>query len=365
MSKHSIIPIFVPHLGCPHDCVFCNQRKITNQENKFSISQVEETIERYLGYFKNKTPIEIAFYGGSFTAIDIELQKQLLNIAAGYREKGMIDEIRLSTRPDAINMEILNHLKYYGVNTIELGVQSLDDQVLMASGRGHLKSHVYQAVNLIKSYGFKLGLQMMIGLPKDSPTITLNTAKEFVRMKPDCIRIYPTLVIKDTFLEKMTDLNKYIPLSLGEAVERVTPILIYFYIKNMNVIRVGLQATENIQLGYDVISGPFHPAFRQLVETNIYKYILDYYLNDKDIKGSDHLELVLNEKNISDLAGQNSSNLNYFYKKYNFKNIKIKSAKTKEHIMEIRFNGSVERLNILEILEIVFNKLEKSINRGV
>lgn len=358
MSKHAIIPIFVPHLGCPHDCVFCNQRKITNQDEVFSLVEVEKTIEKYLGYFKDHEGIEIAFYGGSFTAININLQNDLLGLASSYKKRGLIEEIRLSTRPDAITKAILENLKYYGVNTIELGVQSLDDEVLKASGRGHLKSHVYEAVDLIKSYGFKLGLQMMVGLPKDSLASCFFTAREFVRLEADCIRIYPTLVIKDTYLEQLMKKGTYKPLDLEEAVEIITPILIYFYMKNMKVIRVGLQPTENIQMGYDVLAGPFHPSFRQLVETNIYKKLLDQYLKDRNLKENTTLELSLNEKNISNLAGQNSSNLEYFREKYRFNNIKINPVKIDKNIIMIKINGINERLNILEGLGSIYKDLE-------
>lgn len=326
MSKHYIIPIFVPHLGCPHDCIFCNQRKIASSITDVTAEEVEKTIERYLSYFRPESFIEVAFYGGSFTAIDIQVQKDLLKVPLQYKEKGIIDEIRLSTRPDSIDGFILNHLKEYGVDTIELGVQSLNDEVLEKSGRGHTAQDVYKAVELIKKYNFNLGLQMMLGLPGDSFERALYTAKTFISLEPQCVRIYPTLVIKDTYLEKMIIENTYQALSLKKAVDICTPLLMEFYINNINVIRVGLQPTENIQLGKDVIDGPFHPAFKQLVESNIYRIILDDYIfeNNIETKGTT-LEILASNKNISNLAGQKSENIKCLKRKHGFKKIKIYS----------------------------------------
>lgn len=202
MNKHYIIPIFVPHLGCPHDCVFCNQERITGLSTSVTSEEVENIIEEHLKTFKSPSIIEVAFYGGSFTAIDIEVQKSLLAIPLRYKKEKKIDYIRLSTRPDAIDDLILTNLKDHLVDTIELGVQSLNQEVLDLSGRGHTTDDVYEAVNLIKEYGFNLGLQMMVGLPGDTRERAINTCKEFIKLDPFCVRIYPTLVIVDTFLER-------------------------------------------------------------------------------------------------------------------------------------------------------------------
>src|SRR5690554_912205 len=185
MSKRYIIPIFVPHYGCPHACIFCNQKKITNMTTTTRPQDVEEIIERHLGYFWKDLPVELAFYGGSFTAIDMDIQSQLLEVPYRYKEKGIIHEIRLSTRPDAIDDRILTNLKSYGVDTIELGVQSLDEEVLALSDRGHSREDVYDAVKLIREYGFNLGLQMMVGLPGDDKDKSISTAREFINMQAD------------------------------------------------------------------------------------------------------------------------------------------------------------------------------------
>ncbi len=328
----------MPHLGCPHDCIFCNQKKITGLSTNIKKTDVSTIIEEHLATFPNRDiDIEVAFYGGSFTGIDKDVQRELLSIPYEYKKKGLINGIRLSTRPDYIDMEILQLLKEYSVDTIELGVQSLDEEVLKNSYRGHTVEDVYRASKLIKDYGFNLGLQMMIGLVGDSREKSLFTAKEFVKLKPYCVRIYPTLVIKDTYLEKMYEKGKYTPLSIDETVDIVTDILILFEYHNIDVIRIGLQPTENIQLGKDVVSGPFHPSFRQLVETNIYKLILCNQLNNYKLDAIENtiLSIETNEKNISNIAGQKSSNIDYLQDKFRLKDIKISKSNLSLDIMQI------------------------------
>lgn len=322
--RHYIIPIFVPHLGCPHDCVFCNQKKIARAVTDISAQDVEETIEDYLKTFtKGKKYIELAFYGGSFTGILAEKQEELLSVPYKYKKAGLIDAIRLSTRPDYINPEILDRLKKYSVDTIELGVQSLDEEVLFLSGRGHSIEDVDRACQLIREYDFNLGLQMMLGLPGDTRIKAIDTAEKILAYKPDCIRIYPTLVIKETYLEEMYRSGSYEDLSLEEAVDLSSDILMLFTYHNLNVIRVGLQPTENIQLGKDVIAGPFHPAFRQLVESNILKKLLNEFFHDNRIEEIDLLEVYISNSQVSDFSGQKSSNINYFRENYKIKKIKV------------------------------------------
>lgn len=360
MNKPYIIPIFVPHYGCPHDCIFCNQKKITNVSTTTKQEDVQATIEEYLSYFWKDREIELAFYGGSFTAIDIDIQSKLLEIPLKYKEEGIINRIRLSTRPDAINREILENLKKYKVDIIELGVQSLDEQVLLASERGHSIEDVYKAVELIKEYGFQLGLQMMVGLPEDTMIKAVKTTKEFIKMAPDLVRIYPTLVIKDTYLAHQYYKNEYKPLTVKEAVDICTILLILFYLENINVIRVGLQATENIQLGMDVVSGPFHPAFRQLVEANIYKLAIDDFLNNLgyDCKGK---VLMIQAKGsmISAIAGQKSSNIKGLREKFNFSKVKIYPNGLEDEKLIITVGDKREILDLKAWMEYYIAKLDK------
>lgn len=349
MSKdYYIIPIFVPHFGCPHDCVFCNQRRITGLSTDVTQDYVKKTIEEHLATFpKRDIVVEVAFYGGSFTGIPKEIQRELLSIPLEFKNQGRIKAIRLSTRPDYIDDDILNLLKEYDVDTIELGVQSLCDDVLYESGRGHNSKQVYMASKLIKEHGFNLGLQMMIGLVGDSREKSIFTGKEFVKLRPYCVRIYPTLIIKDTYLEKLYHQEKYKPLTLEEAIDISTDLIMLFEYNDINVIRVGLQPTENINFGKDVIAGPFHPSFRQLVESNKYKILLKDYLDKLklDYDGKD-LTIYVHQKNISNLVGQKSSNMKYFKDRYNFKNIRVYKKDLPKDIVELNISNTTLKLDM-------------------
>jgi histone acetyltransferase (RNA polymerase elongator complex component) len=224
----------------------------------------------------------------------------------------------------------------------------LNDEVLRNSNRGHTSYDVYKSAEMIKDYGFNLGLQMMLGLPGDSLENALYTTLEFIKLKPYCVRIYPTLVIKETYLEKIYLDNLYSPLSLEESIDITTPILILFYLNNINVIRVGLQPTDNIQLGKDVVAGPFHPAYRQLVESNIFKLILDNYIEYNNIETEGKIMIVESEnRNISNIAGQKALNISYFKEKYSFKKIQIFSSNVENGYIniivgEVKFEINIE-----------------------
>ena len=274
-NRHYIIPIFVPNEGCPHNCVFCNQSIITGNEQKVDAGFVRETIEKYLKtIIRENSTVEVSFFGGTFTAIPIDRQKELLEIAKEYKDRGDIDFIRLSTRPDYINRNILDNLKDYSVGIIELGIQSLDREVLVKSGRGHSPEDAERASSLIKEYGFTLGHQVMLGLPRDSFEKDIKTVKESITMKPDIYRLYPALVIKQTPMEVMYKKGIYRPYSLAEAVDICRTLYCILRANRIKVIRIGLQPTEEINLGADVVAGPFHPAFRELVEGSIYNDVL-------------------------------------------------------------------------------------------
>jgi len=352
MSNINIIPIFVPHFGCPHDCIFCNQKKITGLSTSVTATDVERIIEEHLGYFKPNSHIEVAFYGGSFTAIDIETQSNLLQIPKQYKDKGIIHEIRCSTRPDAIDNVILTNLKKYGMDTIELGVQSLDKEVLDFSERDHGVDQVYNAVRLIREYDFKLGLQMMLGLPTDSLDKSLKTCIEFIKINPDCVRIYPTLVIKDTFLERLYLDNRYHPLDIDNAVEWSSLLLMLFKLNNINVIRVGLQPTDNIQMGKDVIAGPFHPAFRQLAESRIYRKSFEEYFakNSLPLNGKE-LTICANKSQISSIAGQKSINVEYLRDKYKFRKIKIHTNDNAIELIDISIGNFHDIINMNNLMK--------------
>ena len=322
-KKEYIIPIFIPFLGCPHDCAFCNQVKITNYKDNINKENTIRQINQYLSYFpKNENLKEIAFFGGSFTGLDKKVMISYLEIALNYKKNGIIDRIRLSTRPDYINNSIRDILNKYEVDVIELGIQSLDNEILNANERGHSKEDSIRASKLIKDYGFKLGHQIMPGLYKDSFDKAIKTGLESIKMNPDMVRIYPTLVIKDTKLEKLYKEGLYKPLSLDEAIEISSRIYMIYSYKKIPVIRIGLQPTENINEKKDVVAGPFHPSIRQLVETNIHKIYLEELINKYRLK--DKIKIHISNREISIIAGNKKANKNYFYKKYglviNFEN---------------------------------------------
>ena len=229
MKNQYIIPIFVPHLGCPNDCTFCNQKSISGQQKKVTENDVRETIEYYLNSFKEKDAYkEVAFFGGSFTGIDVEEQEMYLKTAYDYIKEKKIDGIRISTRPDYIDKHTLKRLKKYKVKTIELGVQSTNDYVLELCKRGHTFEDVKKASKLIRRYGFDLGHQMMVGLPESTEKDEITTAKDLIKLKPKMVRIYPVLVIKGTALEKQYLAGEYEPLELRQAVERCKELCYLF-----------------------------------------------------------------------------------------------------------------------------------------
>ncbi|MGL4570979.1 MAG: elongator complex protein 3 [Clostridium sp.] len=297
MSKsHYIIPIFVPHEGCPHNCVFCNQDRITGVKDKVDGDKVENIIKEYYETIENKdATIEVSFFGGTFTAIREEKQRELLKVAKKYKDLGIVEKIRMSTRPDYINDYILTYLKEYDVDIIELGIQSLDDDVLIAAGRGHTAKDVENASKLIKKYGITLGHQLMPGLPKSTEEKDIKSAKASLKMEPELLRIYPSLVIKDTPMEIMYNRGEYSPYTLEKAVNVSKEIFTMFNNNGVNVIRIGLQPTETINTGKDIIAGPFHPAFRELVQGSLIADMI------RDNLEGFECEILINNKDLSKL----------------------------------------------------------------
>lgn len=299
------IPLFVPHKGCPNDCVFCNQKRITAESEPVTKESVDRIISDYLKTLPGEAYIEAAFFGGSFTGIPVAEQAELLGVAKKYYDAGKIGGIRLSTRPDYINEEILLLLKEHSVTTIELGVQSMNEEVLKKSNRGHTKQAVIDAVKLIKKYKFNLGLQMMTGLPGDTYLRSVETANEFIKLKPDFVRIYPTLVIRDTYLCDMYENGEYTPQTVDEAVCLCKTLKNMFLEQNIRVIRVSLQPTEEISPDASVVAGPFHPAFGELVDNEIY---YDELLRlTKGLKNC-KIKVGVNSSEISKVIGNGSRN---------------------------------------------------------
>lgn len=336
--KKYIIPIFVPHLGCPNDCVFCNQKSISGQTKQVTKEDVKNTIEEHLKNMKDAEKIEVAFFGGSFTAIDIEVQKELLSAAYEYVKNKKIDSIRISTRPDCINKSILKMLKRYKVKTIELGVQSTNDYILDKIGRGHTFEDVKKASKLIRKHGFVLGHQMMIGLPESTKIDELNTAKDLAKLKPKIVRLYPVLVIKGTELEKEYQNGEYEPIPLSQAVERCKELYYFFTNKKITVIRMGLQNTDIISdpknAKSEVVAGPYHEAFGQLVEDSIWYDSILEKIKKFNVKVKE-IEIKVNPENINNIVGHKKENIKKLKDLYDVDTKIIQSKEIKPGKFEI------------------------------
>lgn len=271
MKKHANIPVFVPHEGCPNACVFCNQRVITGVRDAADRDIRPEINAALASIALPPADVQIAFFGGSFTGIDRTLMVRLLGDAYAYVRAGKVGSIRLSTRPDYISAEILDILKSYGVKSVELGIQSMDDTVLALSKRGHSAKSSERACELIKAYGFELVGQMMLGLPGSTEESDVFTAKELVRLRCDACRIYPTVVFENTELCRMTKDGSYSPLSAEEAVTRGASVLDVLLKGGVMPIRIGLQATEALSDGTDVYAGANHSALGEKIESEFYR----------------------------------------------------------------------------------------------
>jgi len=342
-KKEYIIPIFVPHLGCPNDCSFCNQKSISGQAKQVTAEDVKQTIEEYLKNFRDDYKyVEVAFFGGSFTGIEEEKQIELLESVQPYIDSKKVNSIRVSTRPDYIDKEVLKRLKKYHVKTIELGVQSSNDYILAKCKRGHTFADVERASKMIRLHGFILGHQMMVGLPESTAIDEMNTAKDLIKLKPKIVRIYPVLVIKGTQLEKEYEGGEYVPLTLNQAVERCKEIMKLFTAKKIQVIRIGLQNTESIkdpsQEGSEVVAGPFHPAFRQLVESNMWYESIVAKIKKINTKVK-KVQIEANPENMNEIIGHKKENIEKLRNTYEVEvcakaNDQIKPGDFKINILE-------------------------------
>lgn len=315
--RRRILPIFVPHAGCPNDCVFCNQKRISG--SLFPASG--DMVRAALGSVPPGTGLELAFYGGSFTAIEESVQTELLDAAQPARADGRIASIRVSTRPDAINRPILERLRFYGVETIELGAQSLCDEVLYLSGRGHTRADVVNASRLVKSQGFSLILQMMTGLPGDTPERSLDTAREIITLAPDGVRIYPTVVVRDTALESLWRSGVYTEHTVEGAVSLCARLLPLFERSGIPVIRLGLNPSEELS-GGAAVAGAYHPALGELVRSRILRQRAEELLEPAD-RGH-HISICCAPNRVSAMVGQHRENTEYLRKKYMLAGVRVR-----------------------------------------
>jgi histone acetyltransferase (RNA polymerase elongator complex component) len=317
--RHYNIPIFMPEMACPHRCVFCNQASISSQLHAPTNKEIIEKLESHFNSFKTENRlVQLAFFGGNFTGLTIKQQKSYLQLVQPYLKKGMISGIRLSTRPDYIDATILQMLKSFGVTHIELGAQSTSDTVLLASGRGHLRDAIVTASQQILAAGLVLGLQMMIGLPKDDAETAMQTAYDLVTLGAKETRIYPCLVIKDTDLEQLYRTGKYTTLTLDEAVEQTASLYTFFESHGIKVLRMGLHPSEDLNTDA-LVAGPFHSQFAELVYSKLWERQL---LNFMPWPKSESIEVFVSPNQINHTAGFKSQNrklLEKSYRKVHFK----------------------------------------------
>ena len=305
MNRHSNLAFFIPHLGCPYRCIFCDQNNISGEADIISPEEVKETCDKFLPTDGKGT--EIAFFGGSFTAIPRDLMISYLEAALPFIERGRAEGIRLSTRPDCIDADVLDILRHYGVTSIELGAQSMDDHVLKVNGRGHTSQDVRNASELIRSYGFSLGLQMMVGMygAEDPEEDAAYTAEEFIRLHPDTVRIYPTIVVGNTVLASLWQSGKYDPLDVETAVCIASGLIKRFRSEGIRVIRVGLHSEESLQ--EQMLAGPFHPAFGEMCESRIIRDEITGSIGEEK-----EFTIRCNPGLLSKVIGNRKSNVSYF-----------------------------------------------------
>jgi histone acetyltransferase (RNA polymerase elongator complex component) len=319
-----IIPIFLPHAGCPHQCVFCNQISVTGVERDIvSPEKVERQIREFLEFNQNdRRPVQAAFYGGNFLGMGKESVKRMLNLATKFVKNKAIDSIRFSTRPDTIDRDRMDMIKNYPIATVEIGVQSMDDRVLAIVKRGHSADDTERAVSMLKDRRCQIGLQMMVGLPEEDETGSLSTAYRIGELEPDFVRIYPTVVLKNSLLARWYENGTYRPWSLERTVDHVKTLYLFFKERNIPVIRMGLQAAEDLDSGAAVLAGPYHPAFGHMVHSKIF---LDMAVAIVKARGTscDTVSLKVHPRSISKMRGLNNNNVDILIKRFNIKNLEI------------------------------------------
>lgn len=301
---HKNISVFIPHAGCPNMCSFCNQKKISGAEKAPSADEVYEMCRNQFENMRDRTDTQIAFFGGSFTAIPYDYMISLLEAVQPFICKNGFDGIRISTRPDCISDDILQILEKYNVKAIELGCQSLDDDVLKINNRGHNSEDVLNAVKLIRKYNFELGLQMMTGLYGSSYEKDMKTAEIICSLKPDTVRIYPVVILKNTMLDEVYQSGIYKTESLDYMIDLCSEIMQLFSKNGIKIIKCGLHASETVE--DDMTGGYYHPAFRELCESRMFRNAFETVLSETDCNDFD---IYVSPKNISRAVGQKRSNI--------------------------------------------------------
>ncbi len=334
-ARQTIIPVFVPHVGCPNDCVFCNQRRISGAVRPITPEEVSCAIREGAAVTPNGVERQLAFYGGSFTAIPVGEQIALLEAAQPYLADGTLTSLRLSTRPDAIDEEVLQRLKRYGVKTIELGAQSMDDTVLTLAGRGHTAEAVSNAARMVKDHGFTLILQMMTGLPGDEDgQASLLTAKAIAALKPHGVRIYPTVVVRDTALYEQWQAGSYREHTVEAAVDICARILPIFDEAGIPVIRLGLNPTEDLSTG-DAAGGAYHPALGELVRSRMMLNTVRERL--RGCKAGERVLIEVGKGRLSQMIGQKRCNVKALQAEFDLAELKIRELDRKTEEIFVNF----------------------------
>ena len=319
-----IIPLFIPHMGCPHQCIFCNQQSITGKSAQTPTpEQIHREVNRFLKYGKKQpSTTQISFFGGSFLGLEKETILSLLGAAMPFVKRTEVDSIRFSTRPDTISRETLDLLDGFPVSTVELGVQSMNDRVLDAAGRGHRAADTVVAVGLLQQRGYQVGLQMMVGLPADDDSVAMDTARRMAALQPDFVRIYPTLVLKGSPLASRFKSGRYHPMGLAACVTLVKRLYLFFNTHHIPVIRMGLQASDGLTRTGDFIAGPYHPAFGHLVHGEIVLDAISSALGGMENR-PDPLTITAHPTMISRVQGLNKKNIRHLKQHFDLKKIAL------------------------------------------
>ena len=326
--KPRVYPVFLPHVGCPFRCIYCNQYLVTGARPSGEIlASIKRDLENLANRAKeSQKPGEVAFYGGTFASLPILMREDLLRAAARWVKKGIFTGIRFSTRPDTISPEFMEELDRYPVSTVELGVQSLSDDVLRKARRGYLAASVEKALELLRTRSWKVGFQLMVGLPGDGKSHFLYSISETIRLRPDFVRIYPTLVLKETVLEDWYKRGLYKPIDLETAIELCAEAYDMLLKAGIPVIRMGLQASPELEKPTMVVSGPYHPAFGYLVRVRWWQKSIDRLLTMQERKIGSGLRLVVPKRQISEVVGPARRNLEYLKQKWHLSSIEILGA---------------------------------------
>ncbi len=339
MARNRILPIFVPHRGCPYQCVFCDQRTISGCRRPVTAADVTRLLTEALPLAGQGA--EAAFYGGSFTAIPAEQQQELLDAVGPFLQTGAVASVRVSTRPDAITPEALERLRRGGVRTVELGCQSMDDTVLKASGRGHGREVVAPAVALLRQYGFAVVLQMMTGLPEQTDESALETARALAALRPDGVRLYPTVVVRGTALAERYADGSYRPQTLEEAMALGAKILELFLRSDIPVLRIGLQPSE--ELAQSVVAGPYHPALGELVKSRVYRNRAQALL--ETVKPGSDAVLSVAPNRVSLMTGQKRCNVHWLRQQYDLHSLRIVPEPMEDWEIRLQSSESLDKIN--------------------